>query len=56
MQFPDDSDALIRPVGVEKVAFGENSRTFGDRKCPPQLRKLLVGHLGAMKFLNSSRG
>ena len=41
-------------VGVEKVAFGENSRRFGDRKCPAESRKSLVGHPGAMKFLSIS--
>jgi hypothetical protein len=42
----------LTDVGVEKVAFGENSRRFGNRKCPPQSTQSLVGHLGAMKFLS----
>jgi hypothetical protein len=45
----------ISGAGVEKVAFGENSRRFGDRKCPTEPRKSLVRHPGAMKFMSVSR-
>ena len=44
------------PVGVEKVAFGENSRRFGDRKRPAESRKSLVGRPSAMKFVSAFRG
>jgi RNA polymerase sigma-70 factor, ECF subfamily len=47
---------LLKDVGVEKVAFGENSRRFGDRKCPAESIKSLVGHPSAMKFMSASRG
>jgi hypothetical protein len=45
---------LLTGVAVEKVAFGENSHRFGDRKCPPESRKSLGGHPSAMKFLSGA--
>ena len=51
-----ESRLVITGVGVEKVAFGEDSRRFGDRKCSPESRKSLVGHPSAMKFMSAPGG
>jgi hypothetical protein len=47
---------LKTAVGVEEVAFRENSSRLGDSRCPPESKKSLVGHSGATGFLTVSRG